>query len=85
MKTYEIEALINEQQTIILDREARLQSKDYIGTKIAMGVATVSDYQDVIAQTQVWRSDINAAQAEIERLRSITPEDEIPEEVNPEH
>lgn len=80
MKTYEIEELINEQQTIILDREARLRSKDYVGTKIAMGVATVSDYKDVISQTQIWRSDINAAQAEIERLRAITPEEDTPEQ-----
>lgn len=80
MKTYEIEELINEQQTIILDREAKLRSKDYVGTKIAMGVATVSDYEDVISQTQIWRSDINAAQAEIERLRAITPEEDTPEQ-----
>ena len=80
MKTYEIEELINEQQTIILDREAKLRSKDYVGTKIAMGVATVSDYEDVISQTQIWRSDINAAQAEIDRLRAITPEEDTPEQ-----
>lgn len=80
MKTYEIEELINEQQTIILDREAKLRSKDYVGTKIAMGVATVEDYEDVISQTQIWRSDINAAQAEIERLRAITPEEDTPEQ-----
>ena len=80
MKTYEIEELINEQQTIILDREAKLRSKDYVGTKIAMGVATVEDYEDVISQTQIWRADINAAQAEIERLRAITPEEDTPEQ-----
>ena len=80
MKTYEIEELINEQQTIILDREAKLRSKDYVGTKIAMGVATVEDYEDVISQTQIWRADINAAQAEIERQRAITPEEDTPEQ-----
>ena len=31
MKKYEIDALINEQQTIILDREGKLTSTDYSG------------------------------------------------------
>jgi hypothetical protein len=40
MKKYEIDALINEQQTIILDREGKLTSTDYIAAKIAEGKAT---------------------------------------------
>lgn len=75
MTQQEIQAAINEQQSIILDREAQLKTKDYIGTKIAMGVATRKDYADDIAQTEQWRADINAAQAEIARLESVEPEE----------
>lgn len=83
MKKYEIDALINEQQTIILDREGKLTSTDYIAAKIAEGKATTEEYADKIAQRQQWRDDINAAQAEIERLESLEPDPEgepIPEE-----
>ena len=52
MKKYEIDALINEQQTIILDREGRLTSTDYIAAKIAEGKATKSEYADKIAERQ---------------------------------
>ena len=76
MKKYEIDALINEQQTIILDREAKLTSTDYIAAKIAEGKATKSEYADKIAERQQWRDDINAANAEIERLEAIEPEPE---------
>lgn len=75
MTEQEIQAAINEQQSIILDREAQLKTKDYIGTKIAMGVATCEDYAGDIALTERWRADINAAQAEIARLRAIEPEE----------
>ena len=76
MKKYEIDALINEQQTIILDREGKLTSTDYIAAKIAEGKATKSEYADKIAERQQWRDDINAANAEIERLKAIEPEPE---------
>lgn len=76
MKKYEIDALINEQQTIILDREGKLTSTDYIAAKIAEGKATKSEYADKIAERQQWRDDINAAKAEIERLESIEPDPE---------
>ena len=76
MKKYEIDALINEQQTIILDREGRLTSTDYIAAKIAEGKATKTEYADKIAERQQWRDDINAANAEIERLKAIEPEPE---------
>ena len=77
MKHAEIETLINGQQSIILDRECKLKTKDYIGVKIAMGVANASDYAEEIAQTEQWRIDINVAQDEIKRLKAIEPEDLI--------
>jgi len=82
MKKYEIDALINEQQTIILDREGKLTSTDYIAAKIAEGKATQEKYADKIAERQQWREDINAAKAEIERLETIEPEpdEEAPQE-----
>lgn len=81
MKKYEIDALINEQQTIILDREGKLTSTDYIAAKIAEGKATKTEYADKIAERQGWRDDINAAKDEIERLEALEPDpEEIPEE-----
>lgn len=76
MKKYEIDALINEQQTIILDREGKLTSTDYIAAKIAEGKATKEEYADKIAERQRWRDDINAAKAEIERLEALEPDPE---------
>ena len=74
MKKYEIDALINEQQTTILDREGKLTSTDYIAAKIAEGKATKTEYADKIAQRQSWRDDINAAQNEIKRLEELEPD-----------
>ena len=68
--------LINEQQSIILDRESRLTSTDYIAAKIAEGKATKKDYSETIELRQSWRDDINAAQAEIERLEAVAEADE---------
>ena len=82
MKKYEIDALINEQQTIILDREGKLSSTDYIAAKIAEGKATKSEYADKIAERQQWRDDINAAKDEIERLKTIEPEPDEPEPID---
>ena len=80
MKKYEIDALINEQQTIILDREGKLTTTDYIAAKIAEGKATKTEYADKIADRQGWRDDINAAKAEIERLEALEPDPEdVPE------
>ena len=75
MDKQEKQQLINEQQSIILDRESRLTSTDYIATKIAEGHATREEYAEKIAQRQQWRDDINAAQAEIERIEAL-PEEE---------
>lgn len=83
MKQAEIIEAINAQQSIILDREGKLSSTDYIAAKLAEGKATQEEYADKIAQRQTWRDDINAANAEIERLKALEPEPEdepIPEE-----
>jgi len=79
MKQSEINEAINTQQSIILDREARLTATDYIAAKIAEGKATKTEYADKIAERQQWRDDINAANAEIERLKALEPDpDELP-------
>ena len=83
MKQSEIIEAINAQQSIILDREGKLSSTDYIAAKLAEGKATQEEYADKIAERQQWRDDINAANAEIERLKALEPEPEdepIPEE-----
>ena len=83
MKQAEIIEAINAQDTIILDREAKLTATDYIAAKIAEGKATKTEYAAKIAERQQWRDDINAAQDEIERLKAIEPDPEdepIPEE-----
>ena len=82
MKQYEIDELINDQQTIILDREAHLTATDYIAAKIAEGKATKTEYAAQIAERQTWRDDINAARDEIARLEAIEPEPD--EKENPE-
>jgi hypothetical protein len=80
MKQAEIIEAINAQQSIILDREARLTATDYIAAKIAEGKATKTEYADKIAQRQTWRDDINAANVEIERLKALEPDpEEVPE------
>jgi len=83
MKQSEIIEAINAQQSIVLDREARLTATDYIAAKIAEGKATKAEYAEKIAERQQWRDKINAANAEIERLEALEPEPEdepIPEE-----
>ena len=83
MTQAEIIEAINAQDTIILDREAKLTATDYIAAKIAEGKATKTEYAAKIAERQQWRDDINAAQSEIERLKAIEPDPEdepIPEE-----
>ena len=76
MKQAEIIEAINAQESIILDREGKLSSTDYIAAKLAEGKATQEEYADKIAQRQTWRDDINAAQAEIDRLKALEPEPE---------
>ena len=76
MTQAEIFEAINAQDTIILDREAKLTATDYIAAKIAEGKATKTEYAAKIAERQQWRDDINAAQAEIERLKVLEPDPE---------
>ena len=81
MTQTEIIEAINAQESIILDREARLTATDYIAAKIAEGKATQEEYASKIAERQQWRDDINAAKDEIERLNALEPEpDEQPAE-----
>ena len=76
MKQAEIIEAINAQQSIVLDREGKLSSTDYIAAKIAEGKATKSEYAEKIAERQQWRDDINTAKEEIIRLEAIEPEPE---------
>ena len=76
----EINQLLNEQHTNILDRQAKLSATDYIDNKIIEGAATKEHYADRIAERQQWREDINAAQAEIERLEALEPDEDTPAE-----
>lgn len=76
MTQAEIIEAINAQDTIILDREAKLTATDYIAAKIAEGKATKTEYAAKITERQQWRDDINAAQTEIERLRAMEPDPE---------
>ena len=81
MKQAEIIEAINAQQSIILDREGKLTSTDYIAAKLAEGKATKTEYADKIAERQQWRDDINAAKDEIERLEALEPDPEDAPEV----
>lgn len=76
MTQAEINEAINAQESIVLDREARLTSTDYIAAKIAEGKATKTEYADKIAERQNWRDDINAANTEIDRLKALEPDPE---------
>ena len=78
MTQSEINEAINAQESIVLDREARLTATDYIAAKIAEGKATKTEYADKIAERQTWRDDINAANAEIERLKALEPDPDEP-------
>ena len=78
MKQSEINEAINAQESIVLDREAKLSATDYIAAKIAEGKATQEEYAGKIAERQQWRDDINAANAEIERLRALEPDPDDP-------
>lgn len=76
MTQAEIIEAINAQESILQDRQAKLTSYDYIGTKISMGVSTREEYAEKIAETVQWRKDKDAATAEIKRLEAIEPEEE---------
>lgn len=85
MKKQEQIALINEQETIVLDRESKLSATDYIAAKLAEGRATREEYTQQLADRQQWRDDINAANARIAELKAaeIEPEEQ-PHDIAPE-
>lgn len=82
MTKEEINVLINQQETIILDRQAQLSATDYIDNKIVEGAATKEHYADRIAERQQWRNDINTAKAEIECLKALEPDEDTPVEAS---
>lgn len=68
--------LLQQQHEVVLKESAYLNETDYVAAKIAEGSATKTEYKSVINERRLSRERINAAQAEIERLNSIEPEDE---------
>ena len=75
MTKIEIQELVNEQQSIIADREAKLKVTDYVALKIAEGKATKTQYADTLAQRQQWRDEIKAGEDEIVTLNAREPEE----------
>lgn len=64
---------IEEMQDVEISKQARIESLiqelrayDYIGVKIAMGVATREEYAEQIAYTQQLRREINELESEVE-------------------
>lgn len=49
----------------IIKLKELLRSKDYIGIKIATGVATKEDYAEEIKQCELWREEIRKLEGEI--------------------
>lgn len=58
-----------------MDREAKLRETDYVAAKIGEGSAALEEYAEVLVKRQQDRTDINAAQAELEKLDKEEPED----------
>lgn len=75
MTRQEIEDRKNVLFSLILDREAKLRETDYVAAKIAEGAATPEEYAEILVKRQQEREDINAAQAELEKLDKEEPED----------
>ena len=88
MTKQEIDLLISEQGTIINDRMARLSSSDYkrikmfeaatrfLAQKYPDLAAELPYSMDIFGEADSQRSDINAAQAEIDRLSALEPDPE---------
>lgn len=76
MKQNEKDALIQAQREEIMKAQAKLTSLDYIGVKIATGVATISDYKDEIAEAEACREAIRKANARIAELEATEVEAE---------
>ena len=66
----EIEKRKSALESLKLEREAQLASKDYVASKIAEGRATREEYAAVITQKTQWAADINAAKEEIATLQA---------------
>lgn len=87
MKKEEQTRLLNEQYTIIKDREGKLSSMDYKNTKNGeaerAGQPLPYDPVEIYNINQAYRKDINDAYDEIKRLEAIEiePEEEDEEEV----
>jgi hypothetical protein len=75
MTRQEIEDRKNVLFSLILDREAKLRESDYVAAKIGEGSAAPEEYAEVLVKRQQERKDINAAQAELEKLDKEKPED----------
>lgn len=75
MTRQEIEDRKNVLFSLILDREAKLRETDYVVAKIGEGSAAPEEYAAVLVKRQQYRTDINAAQAELEKLDKEEPED----------
>ena len=86
MKKEEQTRLLNEQYTIIKDREGKLSSMDYKNTKngeaARAGQPLPYDPVEIYNINQAYRKDINDAYDEIKRLEAIEiePEEEDEEE-----
>ena len=75
MTRQEIEDRKNVLFSLILDREAKLRETDYVAAKIGEGSAAPEEYGEALVKRQQARNDINAAQAELEKLDKGEPED----------
>jgi hypothetical protein len=75
MTRQEIEDRKNVLFSLILDREAKLRETDYVAAKIGEGSAAPEEYGEALVKRQQARNDINAAQAELEKLDKEEPED----------
>ena len=76
MTKEEINGALNEQYTRILNLRSKLSDTDYIAAKIAEGKATKSEYSEKIEMRQQWRDEINEAEEEVSRLKSLATDDE---------
>lgn len=75
MTRQEIEDRKNVLFSLVRDREAKLKETDYVAAKIGEGAAAPEEYAEVLVKRQQERNDINAAQAELEKLDREEPED----------
>lgn len=75
MTRQEIEDRKNVLFSLVRDREAKLKETDYVAAKIGEGSAAPEEYGEALVKRQQARNDINAAQAELEKLDKEKPED----------